>query len=260
MQESIAHQLEPIAQAFSPGKLLFALVMVSLGAIASSIVARAFARAERRRGRDVQRVRRARPVIDFAIWISVLLIIGAVFAESLVATVLLAALVLIGAAAALGPLLRDVVGGLVVLFERPFQIGDRVSVAGREGEVTEIGWRTFRLQTPDGALIAAPNREVLRAPVINRTRGEIESRVETRLSIPPESDLATAQRRAYEAAAASPYLYIGRPVEVYLRDRGQLVVAAHVFDAEHAERFSSDVIERWEQSKGAERAPEGAER
>jgi small-conductance mechanosensitive channel len=239
--------MESLAQAFSPGKLLLALIVLSLGVLASRAVTGAFARAGRRRGRDVQRVRRARPAIEFAIWLTVAVLIASIFAESLAAAVLLSAIFLLLGAIALGPLLRDLAGALVVLFERPFQIGDRISIGGREGEVTEIGWRAFRLQTVEGAIAVVPNSEALRSAVVNRTRGEIESRVETILALAPETDLAVARRRAYEAAAASPYLYLGHPVEVHLVDQARLLVRAYVFDAEYAERFSGDVVERWEQ-------------
>lgn len=246
--------LERVAGEFSIGRILLALLVLLLGALAGRAVNLAIERMGRRRSRDVQRVRRAIPLVNFGIWLVVVLIIATIFIESLLAVSILLFVVFIAGAIAFQPLLRDLAAGLVILFERPFQIGDRVVIGQLRGEVREIGMRAFRLETPDGALITIPNAEVLRSPIVNATRGEVESLVAIALPLGLEDDLARARSRATEAAAASPYLCIDRPIEVQVEgmekmgehDRvAQLVVKAYVFDAEYAERLRSDVFARW---------------
>ena len=46
-------------------------------------------------------------------------------------------------------ILKNIFGGLMILFDRPFQVGDKVEAAGHYGEVMQIGLRTVRIVTPD---------------------------------------------------------------------------------------------------------------
>jgi hypothetical protein len=57
----------------------------------------------------------------------------------------------IGIALGLGAqdLVRNVIGGIVVLADRPFQLGDRVRVGDAYGEIDHIGLRSTKLTTPD---------------------------------------------------------------------------------------------------------------
>ena len=46
-------------------------------------------------------------------------------------------------------LLTDIIGGIVVLFDRSFQVGDRIAVGGYYGEVVSIGLRSTKIVTVD---------------------------------------------------------------------------------------------------------------
>jgi small-conductance mechanosensitive channel len=50
-------------------------------------------------------------------------------------------------------LFADVVGGLLTIVERPYQIGDKITMGGHYGEVKDIGLRVTRLVTPDDTLV-----------------------------------------------------------------------------------------------------------
>ena len=64
-------------------------------------------------------------------------------------------------AVAVGLSLKDIVAsiiaGLILLFDRPFQVGDRVSFEGEYGEITSIGLRAVRMVTLDDNLVTIPN-------------------------------------------------------------------------------------------------------
>ncbi len=60
--------------------------------------------------------------------------------------------------------------GIVILFDKPFAIGDWVSVAGMEGVVEEMSFRSCRIRTFDNALIAVPNSKLGSDSVINWTK------------------------------------------------------------------------------------------
>ena len=65
--------------------------------------------------------------------------------------------------------LANFFGSLVVLADRPFQIGDVVRVDPIEGKVEAIGLRSTRIRTATGDLVTIPNKIIADSIVINRT-------------------------------------------------------------------------------------------
>ncbi len=54
-------------------------------------------------------------------------------------------------------LLSNLFGGIAILTDKPFRLGDRIRVDGNDGFIREIGLRTTRMQTLDGTMIVIPN-------------------------------------------------------------------------------------------------------
>jgi len=54
-------------------------------------------------------------------------------------------------------LIASIVAGVILLFDRPFQVGDRVTFGGTYGEVSTIGLRAVRLITLDDSVVTIPN-------------------------------------------------------------------------------------------------------
>jgi small-conductance mechanosensitive channel len=66
--------------------------------------------------------------------------------------------------------LSDVFSGIATGIERPFGIGQHVSIGDHaEGIVTEMNWRAIRLQTDGGDLATIPNSIVARSSIINHS-------------------------------------------------------------------------------------------
>ncbi|MFC1665469.1 mechanosensitive ion channel family protein [Pseudomonadota bacterium] len=61
----------------------------------------------------------------------------------------------------------NIFGGLTVLMDHPFKLGDRIKVSGFDGTVKEIGIRTTRLETLDGRIVSIPNATFSGTPVEN---------------------------------------------------------------------------------------------
>lgn len=66
-------------------------------------------------------------------------------------------------------MLKNFVSGLILLFERPFRVGDVLEVGGQRGTVTEIGLRASVLQLWDGTETLIPNSSLLENNVSNWT-------------------------------------------------------------------------------------------
>ena len=67
-------------------------------------------------------------------------------------------------------LLKSVMGGAFLIFERPYEVGDRIKIRDNEGEVTEIGVRTTTMLTDDRATVIFPNSLHLGEPFRNLDR------------------------------------------------------------------------------------------
>ncbi len=63
--------------------------------------------------------------------------------------------------------LKNYFGTLLLIGERAFKIGDRISVSGKEGIVEQVGFRSTRLRTPEGSLITIPNAVIAASPIDN---------------------------------------------------------------------------------------------
>jgi small conductance mechanosensitive channel len=68
---------------------------------------------------------------------------------------------------ALQDLLRNILAGIFLLIERPFRIGDAITVGDLSGTVETIELRTTGLRTPDGRLAVMPNLSAFNGNVIN---------------------------------------------------------------------------------------------
>lgn len=61
-------------------------------------------------------------------------------------------------------------GGLVIILERPFEIGDWISTATLEGSVEDITFRSTKIRTLANALTVVPNSKLCGEPITNWTR------------------------------------------------------------------------------------------
>ena len=72
--------------------------------------------------------------------------------------------------AALQNTLDNVMAGIAVLFEQPFQVGDWVTVGSITGEVMEMNWRSVRVRTRGRDLVVVPNSVIGKETLINLSR------------------------------------------------------------------------------------------
>lgn len=92
------------------------------------------------------------------------------------------------------------VAGLILLFERPIKVGDRVTVGDTEGDVMEINIRSTTIRSLQNIAIIVPNSEFVSATVINWSHGDTKIRLEVDVGVSYESDLDTVLRSLREVA------------------------------------------------------------
>lgn len=173
METSLAQiwgQLGPVVTTLGVN-LLSALILIVLGWSVAGWAQRAIRRGLGR-FKDVDRtlIGVVAGVARYFILITVLIMVLARFGVQTAS--ILAALGAIGLAVglALQGTLANIAAGVMLLFLRPFRVGDYVSANGHDGTVEEIGLFTTEMTTFDGIYQSVPNSSIWGGRIINYTR------------------------------------------------------------------------------------------
>ncbi len=118
----------------------------------------------------------------------IVLLLGFVFALSAAGmdftrVALFAGAFSVGIGFGLQTVVNNFVSGLILLFERPIQIGDMVEVGGLQGEVRRIGARSSTVRTFDGAEVIVPNANLITDPVTNWTLSDRRRRMDIEVGV-----------------------------------------------------------------------------
>lgn len=147
-------------------------------------------------------------------------------------------------------ILKNIFGGIMILFDRPFQVGDKIEVGSYYGEVKEIGLRSTRIVTKDDSLVSVPNAEVVNNAVSNSNAGEANCQVVAEIYLPIDVETNKARLIATEAAQVSRYIYLNKPITVLFfnvvkehRSYVKMRLKAYVSDIRNEFAFQSDMTE-----------------
>lgn len=94
------------------------------------------------------------------------------------------------------------VAGLILLFERPIEIGDRITIGDTEGDVTAINMRSTTVQSLDNISIIVPNSEFISSQVINWSHGDPKVRMVVKVGVSYNSDMSMVNQALTEVAGS----------------------------------------------------------
>lgn len=232
----------------------YRLLVMGLMLLALILFLRALRHAAETLGRRAPRARfffnTVSTLLRFLVWIGAFLLSLYLFTPTREA--LLAIVASFGIALGLGAqdLVKSLIGGLVILTNRPFQLGDRVKIGEAYGEIDQIGLVSTKLTTPDDTRVTIPNSEILGGQVWNSNSGVPDCQAVTDLCLPHHADPALLLVIGREAAFSSPYTLLSKPVSVLLLDRFQdspyqiLRIKAYVYDHRFENLMISDLTVR----------------
>ena len=93
-------------------------------------------------------------------------------------------------------ILANFLASLILQLRHPFRRGDQISVAGCEGTVDDVNFRTVVLRTFDGERVMVPCAQVLTTPIVNHTTlGRRRTTVEVSVAYDTDLDKALAVLR-----------------------------------------------------------------
>lgn len=162
-------------------------------------------------------------------------------------------------AVALGLSMKDlvasVVAGVILIFDRPFQVGDRVTFGGIYGQISTIGLRAVRLITLDDSVVTIPNSKFITEAVSSGNFGAIDMMIEVNFHVDFSSDIKRAREILFETAVTSPYIFLKKPVSLVLtevdfanRPSMQIRVKSYVLDVQFEKAFQTDMVARGNQA------------
>ncbi len=117
---------------------------------------------------------------------------------------LLAGALGVGLGFGLQNLVSNFVSGLILLFERPVQVGDYVDVGSLVGEIRRIGMRSSTVLTAEGAEVVVPNADLISKSVINWTLSNRRRRVEIKVGVAYGTDPEKVIELLLQAATDHP--------------------------------------------------------
>jgi small-conductance mechanosensitive channel len=245
-------QAEPLRQGgvLSPLRLIQVLVILAAAWTLARLTGFLLPYLRRRLPHAHSLLRRFEPAVRIAVWCLALLGLFLLLAPSREALLVAAAAMAIAVGLGARDLVRNLAGGLAILTDRMFQVGDWVRIGEAYGEIVHIGFRSTRLKTAGGAPVIVPNADVLIKEVFNASAGAEDCEVAADVFLPPDADPSEASRICYEAASSSPYLRPGSLVSVQLIDgfahRPFLTarILARVYDHRFENEMRSDVTLR----------------
>jgi small-conductance mechanosensitive channel len=116
----------------------------------------------------------------------------------------LAGAVGIGVGFGLQNVISNFISGLIIMFERPIKIGDRIVVDDIEGDVIEIGARSTVVVTNDNIAIIVPNGKFITENVVNWKYNDGTVRFRIPVGVAYGSDVRLVERLLLAAAESEP--------------------------------------------------------
>jgi len=158
-------------------------------------------------------------------------------------------------AVAIGFAIKDVVGslfaGIILLFDRPFQVGDRVTFGDTYGEIRSIGLRAVRLNTLDDNLVTIPNSKFITDVVASGNAGALDMMVVVNFHTNIHEDVERVKALIHEVVVTSRFVYLEKPVAIVVEEVEfayspalKFIVKSYVLDVRYEKALQTDIVTR----------------
>ncbi|TFH34691.1 MAG: mechanosensitive ion channel [Bacteroidia bacterium] len=243
--------IEPIKNSISFTKVFWALIFFLSGFLFIRFSVKLLDLFAERSTRIRLSLKRFLPVYRVLAWIVVLfIIIKGIINPSWEAVVALGASVGVAIGFAAQDVLKNIFGGITLLIEKPFQVGDKIGMGEHYGEVTRIGFRSTRIVTGDDSVVTIPNAELTSKTISNSNFGENNCQVVAELYLPSNIDTVVVRQIALESAQVSSLVYLKKPISVLFfhemtkeRPYIKMRLKAYVLDIRYEFAFKSEMTE-----------------
>jgi small-conductance mechanosensitive channel len=123
--------------------------------------------------------------------------------------------------------LSNLIAGVLLILDRPFEIGDRIEVwsaptgSATWGDVLDIGLRATKIKTTDNIIIVIPNNEIMKRDIVNYTIITSKIRIRINIGIAYDADLKKAKEIIISVAEKAQWVAEEPPPKVVVRNFGE---------------------------------------
>jgi small conductance mechanosensitive channel len=107
----------------------------------------------------------------------------------------------------------------VAVYERPYRVGDWVSVDGAYGEVISMNLRALRLFTFDDTVVTIPHIKIWGNNIYNANDGKRNLLCVAHFYVDPNHDAALVRQKLHDVAQTSPFLDLDHQIRVIVQEQ-----------------------------------------
>ncbi len=241
----------PLKDIISIPKIFWSILLIVVGYLGIKLFSRSIEMFAERYPRHRFVIKTIVPIIKIFGWMLIIfMIIAGVFSPPAATVLAFSASIGVAVGFASQDILKNIFGGITILLDRPFNVGDKIEIGKYYGEVVEIGLRSTRIVTPDDSLVTVPNSELMNQSLANSNSGESNCQVVTEIYLPLSINTTEIRELAFEAVSVSKYVYIKKPITILFsqeikekKSYMKMKVKAYVFDIRDEFKFKSDMTE-----------------
>ncbi len=106
------------------------------------------------------------------------------------------------------------ISGIIILFEKPIKVGDRIEVGDIQGNVTSISFRATQVLTNDNISVIVPNSEFISSRVINWSHNDRNIRFRIPVGVSYNEDPEKVKKILMQVADDNPHILKNPPPNV----------------------------------------------
>jgi small conductance mechanosensitive channel len=188
------------------------------------------------------------PVIRLLILIAAIaLIVPMVIKTSLQNFVAILGLTAVALGFAFKDYISSLLAGIVAVYERPYRVGDWVTVDGAYGEVISMNLRAIRVFTFDDTVVTIPHIKIWEKNIYNANDGKRNLLCVAHFFVDPNHEAALVRQKLHDVALTSPYLDLNHPIRVIVQEQPwgtHYQLKAYPLDGRDQMLFISDLTVR----------------
>lgn len=258
-QDSVAHRntlqpsqtIVPLYEYISTWKILWAIIVLILTYFAIRVCIRILNLIAEKSTHYRFTIKGLIPLFRIFSWTAAItFVVAGIFDPSPASVIAFSASIGVAVGFASQDILKNIFGGIMIIFDQPFKVGDKIEIGKYYGEVIEIGLRSTRIVTPDDSMVSVPNGEIMNQSVSNSNVGEPNCQVVAEFYLPLDIDTEKVRKIAIEAAQVSRYIFLNKPIVVLFfqeikekRTYLKMRLKAYVMDIRYEFAFKSDMTE-----------------
>lgn len=123
--------------------------------------------------------------------------------------------------------LSNLIAGVLLIIDRPFEVGDRIEVwsaprgSATWGDVLDVGLRATRIRTTDNIVIIIPNNEIMTRDIVNYTAINERIRVRINVGVSYNANIDRAKELVVEVAKSAEWVAAEPAPKVVVRNFGE---------------------------------------